>query len=139
MHFEIWELSRNFGNSNEQTVFAENHAFRYLTKYLWTILGHTKKSKHCWLSRQLWQKLFLLSKYWRNFLHLNTTKLWLLISVIHNFALLWEIENNKTRGKKNNSFFFCHCGLWSVQKRLLSEVGFEPTPTEVDCDLNAAP
>ncbi len=22
---------------------------------------------------------------------------------------------------------------------LLSEVGFEPTPTEVDCDLNAAP
>ena len=25
------------------------------------------------------------------------------------------------------------------EKRLLSEVGFEPTPTEVDCDLNAAP
>ena len=24
-------------------------------------------------------------------------------------------------------------------KNLLSEVGFEPTPTEVDCDLNAAP
>ncbi len=24
-------------------------------------------------------------------------------------------------------------------KSLLSEVGFEPTPTEVDCDLNAAP
>ena len=24
-------------------------------------------------------------------------------------------------------------------KKLLSEVGFEPTPTEVDCDLNAAP
>jgi hypothetical protein len=24
-------------------------------------------------------------------------------------------------------------------KILLSEVGFEPTPTEVDCDLNAAP
>ena len=24
-------------------------------------------------------------------------------------------------------------------KLLLSEVGFEPTPTEVDCDLNAAP
>ena len=23
--------------------------------------------------------------------------------------------------------------------KLLSEVGFEPTPTEVDCDLNAAP
>ena len=22
---------------------------------------------------------------------------------------------------------------------VLSEVGFEPTPTEVDCDLNAAP
>ena len=25
------------------------------------------------------------------------------------------------------------------RKTLLSEVGFEPTPTEVDCDLNAAP
>ena len=24
-------------------------------------------------------------------------------------------------------------------KKILSEVGFEPTPTEVDCDLNAAP
>ena len=24
-------------------------------------------------------------------------------------------------------------------KKSLSEVGFEPTPTEVDCDLNAAP
>ena len=24
-------------------------------------------------------------------------------------------------------------------QKLLSEVGFEPTPTEVDCDLNAAP
>ena len=24
-------------------------------------------------------------------------------------------------------------------KNLLLEVGFEPTPTEVDCDLNAAP
>ena len=24
-------------------------------------------------------------------------------------------------------------------KNYLSEVGFEPTPTEVDCDLNAAP
>ena len=27
----------------------------------------------------------------------------------------------------------------NAKKRLLSEVGFEPTPTEVDCDLNAAP
>ena len=25
------------------------------------------------------------------------------------------------------------------RKKSLSEVGFEPTPTEVDCDLNAAP
>ena len=25
------------------------------------------------------------------------------------------------------------------RKKYLSEVGFEPTPTEVDCDLNAAP
>ena len=25
------------------------------------------------------------------------------------------------------------------KKYFLSEVGFEPTPTEVDCDLNAAP
>ena len=25
------------------------------------------------------------------------------------------------------------------KKGSLSEVGFEPTPTEVDCDLNAAP
>ena len=27
----------------------------------------------------------------------------------------------------------------NIVKSLLSEVGFEPTPTEVDCDLNAAP
>ena len=27
---------------------------------------------------------------------------------------------------------------WSQRKKL-SEVGFEPTPTDVDCDLNAAP
>ena len=26
-----------------------------------------------------------------------------------------------------------------LTKTVLSEVGFEPTPTEVDCDLNAAP
>jgi hypothetical protein len=26
-----------------------------------------------------------------------------------------------------------------IGKKYLSEVGFEPTPTEVDCDLNAAP
>ena len=25
------------------------------------------------------------------------------------------------------------------KKRYVSEVGFEPTPTRVDCDLNAAP
>lgn len=25
------------------------------------------------------------------------------------------------------------------EKKNLSEVGFEPTPTRVDCDLNAAP
>ena len=31
-------------------------------------------------------------------------------------------------------------GYWMTQpKYFLSEVGFEPTPTEVDCDLNAAP
>ena len=27
----------------------------------------------------------------------------------------------------------------SDNKNTLSEVGFEPTPTDVDCDLNAAP
>ena len=26
-----------------------------------------------------------------------------------------------------------------INQKFLSEVGFEPTPTEVDCDLNAAP
>ena len=26
-----------------------------------------------------------------------------------------------------------------AEKDFLSEVGFEPTPTDVDCDLNAAP
>ena len=26
-----------------------------------------------------------------------------------------------------------------LYQNMLSEVGFEPTPTEVDCDLNAAP
>ena len=33
------------------------------------------------------------------------------------------------------------CSPWKeIQyKKVLSEVGFEPTPTEVDCDLNAAP
>ena len=25
------------------------------------------------------------------------------------------------------------------KKEVMSEVGFEPTPTRVDCDLNAAP
>ena len=30
-------------------------------------------------------------------------------------------------------------GLMKQNKKILSEVGFEPTPTEVDCDLNAAP
>ena len=31
-------------------------------------------------------------------------------------------------------------GGWDLGKgKCLSEVGFEPTPTEVDCDLNAAP
>ena len=32
-----------------------------------------------------------------------------------------------------NGFYTSHDG------NLLPEVGFEPTPTEVDCDLNAAP
>ena len=33
------------------------------------------------------------------------------------------------------------CSPWKYtrNKKVLSEVGFEPTPTEVDCDLNAAP
>ena len=41
--------------------------------------------------------------------------------------------------------FFCivyltvHQILNEKEKKYLSEVGFEPTPTEVDCDLNAAP
>ena len=25
------------------------------------------------------------------------------------------------------------------KRKIMSEVGFEPTPTRVDCDLNAAP
>ena len=29
--------------------------------------------------------------------------------------------------------------MMKKKQKLLSEVGFEPTPTEVDCDLNAAP
>ena len=32
-----------------------------------------------------------------------------------------------------------NCGSYDAKKPRLSEVGFEPTPTEVDCDLNAAP
>ena len=36
-----------------------------------------------------------------------------------NVKFYGSVENNKNYG--------------------LSEVGFEPTPTEVDCDLNAAP
>ena len=32
--------------------------------------------------------------------------------------------------EKNDKYFW---------EKILSEVGFEPTPTEVDCDLNAAP
>ena len=31
------------------------------------------------------------------------------------------------------------CRQFPHKKNILSEVGFEPTPTEVDCDLNAAP
>ena len=29
--------------------------------------------------------------------------------------------------------------LKTISAKYLSEVGFEPTPTRVDCDLNAAP
>ena len=41
-------------------------------------------------------------------------------------------------------FIACHLlATTSVVNRkikyFMSEVGFEPTPTEVDCDLNAAP
>ena len=32
--------------------------------------------------------------------------------------------------------YTCLCVIY---QNMLSEVGFEPTPTEVDCDLNAAP
>ncbi len=46
---------------------------------------------------------------------------------LHSFPFRKQIE----KGKIKISDF--------VGKRLLSEVGFEPTPTEVDCDLNAAP
>ena len=31
------------------------------------------------------------------------------------------------------------CPQYAFYEKVLSEVGFEPTPTEVDCDLNAAP
>ena len=33
------------------------------------------------------------------------------------------------------------CDRWGrkKKKKSMSEVGFEPTPTRVDCDLNAAP
>ena len=34
---------------------------------------------------------------------------------------------------------FCFHKECKFPKNILSEVGFEPTPTEVDCDLNAAP
>ena len=29
--------------------------------------------------------------------------------------------------------------MFTQYQNVLSEVGFEPTPTDVDCDLNAAP
>ena len=32
-----------------------------------------------------------------------------------------------------------NCRLIKNKKIKMSEVGFEPTPTRVDCDLNAAP
>ena len=32
-----------------------------------------------------------------------------------------------------------HPPMEERKKKIMSEVGFEPTPTRVDCDLNAAP
>ena len=39
---------------------------------------------------------------------------------------------------KQCTFVHYELNIYPTQK-FLSEVGFEPTPTEVDCDLNAAP
>ena len=48
-----------------------------------------------------------------------------------------------SKQKKPPGWKYCndakYQGFESVRAKCLSEVGFEPTPTEVDCDLNAAP
>ena len=53
-------------------------------------------------------------------------------------------EQKRRRNKMSYTEIYTHgkfSKLWRFdgEKNLVSEVGFEPTPTEVDCDLNAAP
>ena len=47
----------------------------------------------------------------------------------------WKIRCASNSFLQNNIYF----NYWNVSKNNLSEVGFEPTPGEPDCDLNAAP
>ena len=48
-------------------------------------------------------------------------------------------DENKYIYKLGDWELVVRCVFTKNIKELLSEVGFEPTPTEVDCDLNAAP
>ena len=49
------------------------------------------------------------------------------------FMALWSLT------KKNFFAIFWNSPCMKGLKLTVSKVGFEPTPTEVDCDLNAAP
>ena len=42
-------------------------------------------------------------------------------------------------GSVENAFAIMSPVIIQWLKKVVSEVGFEPTPTDVDCDLNAAP
>ena len=45
----------------------------------------------------------------------------------------------QTKKKKRNQERKKEKKAKEKKKKVMSEVGFEPTPTRVDCDLNAAP
>ena len=52
----------------------------------------------------------------------------------------WRISTNTRRSQDKYTNTAKEMEKYDEKvKKLLSEVGFEPTPTEVDCDLNAAP
>ena len=69
---------------------------------------------------------------------------WVMSALMGQHYNKWLLSYNMTetllRLLKYFSFFLLKVKLWTIEPfPNFSEVGFEPTPTEVDCDLNAAP